>query len=251
MKSINSLIRLMTEIKMLSSTTRKLFGFIYIGIIIGFLSGLAISVFQIFNNGYLYYRLYNLMLFDLQHYLTKYSLIFILIASVSIFSILLLKYVHNRIVLKHPVAKNILSNDIVRASIISLIYFLVITIIFWLYYAEIKFYINKGPESDFFERFNIAGKGIYLSLFGVFSIVFSVLAIYATSKYNIIQKALRIMNCRPVRTTAILLFGLVMILNLFIFGYKRFNAPRGMNVLLISIDTLRADHLGSYGYYRV
>jgi arylsulfatase A-like enzyme len=34
------------------------------------------------------------------------------------------------------------------------------------------------------------------------------------------------------------------------FGYAHLNRPEGPNVILITIDTLRADHLGSYGYER-
>jgi arylsulfatase A-like enzyme len=44
--------------------------------------------------------------------------------------------------------------------------------------------------------------------------------------------------------------ALVIILNIFTFIYTRAQTGEGPNIVLISIDTLRADHLGSYGYER-
>ncbi|MBN2105430.1 sulfatase-like hydrolase/transferase [bacterium] len=53
-----------------------------------------------------------------------------------------------------------------------------------------------------------------------------------------------------IRSTGFFLLILALILNLSVFIDRKINAPKGPNVLFIIIDTLRADHLGCYGYNR-
>lgn len=55
---------------------------------------------------------------------------------------------------------------------------------------------------------------------------------------------------RILRRTAPVLLIVLILLNAGLFLDKIINPPRGPNVLLIIIDTLRADHLGCYGYDR-
>ena len=49
---------------------------------------------------------------------------------------------------------------------------------------------------------------------------------------------------------AIILLALLVVLNVIIALNKYINAPPGPDIVLITIDTLRADHLGCYGYGR-
>ena len=49
---------------------------------------------------------------------------------------------------------------------------------------------------------------------------------------------------------ALVLIVSLMVLNLSIIIDRRINPPTGPNVILIMVDTLRADHLSSYGYFR-
>ena len=66
-----------------------------------------------------------------------------------------------------------------------------------------------------------------------------------------VQKRLSaVKNSRLTQALGILIVGAVVIYNAAILGYKELNKPEGPNVILITIDTLRADHLGAYGYYR-
>lgn len=57
-------------------------------------------------------------------------------------------------------------------------------------------------------------------------------------------------NSRVTGKIALTLAVVLIIYNIFIFSYKRLYITQSPNVILISLDTLRADHLGSYGYYR-
>ena len=46
------------------------------------------------------------------------------------------------------------------------------------------------------------------------------------------------------------LVGLTVILHLVVFGDGLFNKPKGPNIVFLAVDTLRADHMSGYGYFR-
>ena len=46
------------------------------------------------------------------------------------------------------------------------------------------------------------------------------------------------------------LVSLTLILHLAVWGNSLFNKPQGPNVVLLAVDTLRADHMSGYGYFR-
>lgn len=85
-------------------------------------------------------------------------------------------------------------------------------------------------------------------------IVTSYLSKYILTKPNFAEYAsniiYRMIYSKTIRSLGIGLLVFVALLNIFIIGYKEINKPKSPNVVLISIDTLRADHLGSYGYNR-
>ncbi len=62
-------------------------------------------------------------------------------------------------------------------------------------------------------------------------------------KFNFLNK---VINGKLVLTPIILIF----ICNGFIYSYRLTNHSKGPNIILISIDALRADHLSCYGYHR-
>ncbi|MFX0133257.1 MAG: sulfatase [Candidatus Hodarchaeota archaeon] len=77
------------------------------------------------------------------------------------------------------------------------------------------------------------------NLIGITGLVISVMCMGALLWY-----------IKHIKKIALTLFLLVLILNTYIFFDTEINLPKGPNVILISIDTLRADHLGCYGYNR-
>ncbi|MCP5105622.1 MAG: sulfatase, partial [bacterium] len=64
------------------------------------------------------------------------------------------------------------------------------------------------------------------------------------------RKPLKIAGKRFLQAAAIVLVVLLMVINIGVFVHRQFQIPKGPNIILISIDTLRADHLGCYGYRR-
>jgi arylsulfatase A-like enzyme len=145
---------------------------INIGILIGFVTGLALSIINITAHSYFEYKLYNLILFDLNHNLTKYTIISVICAIIALAAVLIIiqayRYlIHNR----------------------------------------------KGSHKTFGFLSEIIGSKLSSGI-GACAL------------------------------------ALVIILNIFTFIYTRAQTGEGPNIVLISIDTLRADHLGSYGYER-
>lgn len=58
----------------------------------------------------------------------------------------------------------------------------------------------------------------------------------------------RFIKAKYIGKTALVLITPLVVLNLWTVIDGKTNIPKGSNVILISIDTLRADHLGCYGY---
>lgn len=104
----------------------------------------------------------------------------------------------------------------------------------------------------------------YLVIFALISILILILSLvtkwiiysldFAFPRFKIIeyiQRAiLSITNSKKTRTSALVLVSFVIVYNIFIIGYQKINSPEGPNIIVISIDTVRADHLASYGYHR-
>lgn len=95
---------------------------------------------------------------------------------------------------------------------------------------------------------------IFISVFSVSGIILVLLGAYTMAKLGITDMIVRatnkILNFTLTLPTGIAILCLVLLFNVFMLGYGRLNKPDGPNVVLISIDTLRADRLGSYGHSR-
>ena len=239
---------------MASLNLRQLTGYIYVGIIVGFLSGIAVSIFQIVNNRYIHYRLYNLALFDIQHYVTKYVIILTLLSLLIIALILIIRPLYIKLSTRYAPINHILNNNIVLSDSLSLASFLILALFSWLYFDEIVSYLKSSPLSDFFGSFNIAKKDIfriYLMLLAASGVIYLIITIHIVSKINLSKRVINsfyaLINSRSTSIFAIILLGLLIIYNVSILSYKRSNLPTGPNIILISLDTVRADHLSSYG----
>lgn len=57
-------------------------------------------------------------------------------------------------------------------------------------------------------------------------------------------------NFRIIKLFGIITIVITLSFNIFILGYKKLNTPVGPNIVLITIDTLRADRLAAYGHER-
>ncbi|MFC1752247.1 sulfatase [Thermoproteota archaeon] len=68
--------------------------------------------------------------------------------------------------------------------------------------------------------------------------------------WNIILKFIRPCSSRILNFIGLTFLIFILVFNVFIYIDIKVNAPKGPNIILISVDTLRADHLGCYGYHR-
>lgn len=82
-------------------------------------------------------------------------------------------------------------------------------------------------------------------LFLFFGILLGCLWFWLKRKYKQIAVVSKI-----IRISALCLLLVIVVLNSAIMIDAKINLPQGPNVLLIGVDTLRADHLGCYGYGR-
>lgn len=212
------------------STARKI---ISLTIVLSFIVGFANVLCSAISNRYLFYKLYRLILLDLQYFLNKWILACIL------FLVLIYAFI--------TIFQKILrfSDRTIIAFIISFIFFAYF--ICWInvnfYYSTFKYELLRilGCILAFFIALFL-GLLIYRIGFGLdklYAYVKKLTNILFISKYyNLITKS----------SLFIIIF--MFILNLSVPIDSKINKPKGPNVILISIDTLRADHLGCYGYKR-
>lgn len=239
--------------KTLREYISRLPGVISIGLVAGLFYGLAIAIIKILNHDYINQQLYNISLFEIQSSTLKYSITFALIAlitfgiSLLITRIIKLKFFKlNKLNPKHLTAIIFLINLNVLYAVVCLFFYEEIILILktlslnvWL-----KNFISK-PVNTFYilKTVFIPASFIFLLLI---TIIFSKLNLIA----NIINKLGALINAKQARHFGLIALVILISYNISIYLYRSFNTPEGPNVVLITIDTLRADHLGSYGYER-
>jgi len=227
-----------------------------LGLITGFVVGLAIAVIHIADHRLLHYSLYNLMLFDIKTIVTDYLIVFALIILALVLLDILLKRILQNSALQELDSQGSRSR-IIHAVPISLVLYIVIVLICYSLYPQIVESLKNTELAEPLRTLNKSELYKYSALF-ILLIVTAVSFIYAVSlvlvKFGIIspvqKKLSAVTNSKLVQTLGILIVGTVLLYNGAIYGYKELNRPHGPNVILITIDTLRADHLGSYGYRR-
>lgn len=105
--------------------------------------------------------------------------------------------------------------------------------------------LSYSPKETFY---------IFIAFSAVLGLVMIFCLTYAVSK-SVIPGLIgrlgrRILSAGSLRPLGAVIFAILLILNILIPLYRQSNKPQGPNVVLILIDTLRADHLGAYGYKR-
>ncbi len=227
-----------------------------LAVISGIVSGLFFAFVHIIKNRYLDYGAYNIALLDSIAYIKDYLLIFLLFALVVwIINTVLLHVFHNERL------KRFHENNHQKNLSISLSYsvMLVLLLALFLYstYPEIIQYLKSTPLANSLHKLTKSieeTKRIFIFITSVSGFLFLVLSTYLLSKFKLADKVhsrlMRIADSEVTKSLGFALLALVIILNIFVFGYKKINSPSGPNILLISIDTLRADHISSYSHYR-
>lgn len=234
----------------------KILKVLNLGLITGFVVGLVFAVNHIADHRLLHYNLYNLMLFDIQSIVTEYLIIFTLIALALVLLDIWLKRIFQGSFLKSSDSKNS-EITVIDAVSVSVVLYIVIALVCYSFYPQILEELKNTTLAEPLRTLNKSGVYKYAALI-IFLVVTAVSFIYLISlllvKLRIISlikwKLSAITNSKPVQTLGIIIFGTVLFYNGAIYGYKEVNQPEGPNVILITIDTLRADRMGSYGHWR-
>jgi arylsulfatase A-like enzyme len=223
---------------------------ISVGIVAGFLIGAYEAVISTVSHRYVHYRLFNLALYDFQHYLVKWMItvpVILLIAYGALFlSGRLWKHLYNWVqanLLEITVKDQQEYHHYVISLRVSILFFVVGG------YVINHFYL---PEIFSIQSY-LGNIGILLFSLGLFVSTKILLSSRRLLRgMQIIGKPLsRVRGTGGViRVISMILFSVAIVFNGAFFVYHRLYAPQGQNVLLIAVDTLRADHLGCYGYER-
>ncbi len=207
---------------------------IYLGVIAGFFYGVIASVIHVHSHLYLSQKMVRLAFYSFISHLNKGALYGLLLSA----AIVVLSVVGNFIF------KNFLTSlfefKISKKKMLMPFFkkFLFILIIAWALYIILRSIITSVEFSFILKGFlvEIGGILLYLSVSKIkFAQVKSVLAVFS--------EGFR-------RKMAIAFIALVAVCNILSVAQNLVVVPDHPNVLLILADTLRADHLGCYGYDR-
>lgn len=207
---------------------RRLAATLSIGVIIGFVVGLIAGLNFIRTNRYVQYEMFRLTFFSLQESLNSWVLRFLAVSIVLSILVLLVAFAARRT--RKALCAAAVEEDehqlrFHMACLVSSIFFFCGGWAINHYWLPARFH----PISL------LADVGILLSAILLGRVLFK-------AKWGCALKILR--------GTSVILAILMLMLNLSVVIGSRMSRPKGPNVILIVVDTLRADHLSCYGYYR-
>jgi arylsulfatase A-like enzyme len=206
----------------------------YLGVIIGFIYGLITAVIFIDSHLYLSQKMYRLATYSFIAQINKGILFGILIsAAVIIFRFggsFFSKIIFN------PLFEFRVKKKKKLMKLLKKILF--ILIIAWALIIILRTILNSVEFSFILQGFLIEIGGILFYLF-----VSKIKFVQVKSFLAVFSEGFR-------RKTAIVFLALAAACNILAVAQNLMPVPNHPNVLLILADTLRADHLGCYGYYR-
>ncbi|MCH7519439.1 MAG: sulfatase [Candidatus Dadabacteria bacterium] len=139
----------------------------------------------------------------------------------------------------------------------SIVFLFIAGFVLYSVYPELIAYLKTTPFSKYLaglSKSKVQTLLIFIAVCSASAIIFLILGTYILSRPKVTEFVQRIIfktiNSGKTIPLGLMILSIVVLFNLFMFGYAHLNRPDGPNVILISIDTLRADHLGSYGYGR-
>ncbi|MGB2691461.1 MAG: sulfatase [Thermodesulfobacteriota bacterium] len=209
------------------------------------------SITLISNNKYFAYKLNNLILFDIQENITTYTIIGLLISIFIAVLLLASKRILHAISCLNLSPKNKLV--LLTTCIIAII---IIIGFSYIYYLDIIIFLKSTNATSWLARLSSSKKDTYfifiqiVALLSIYVIVLISYIIWQNLIGNISRTILDKINLSIIKTLGIAIIIILLSFNVFMFGYKKLNSPEGPNIVLITIDTLRADHLGVYGHER-
>ncbi len=214
-------------------TVLKIFA---VGIIGGFFSGLVKALQVSLSHQYFHYRMHRLILFNLTEFMNKGVIIGLGISIVLILFIGFVLFLRKKFLSPYFDFKIMTKKEttpLIKGSCFILIFA-------YLIYQIIEHARSPITNVPFF----LGHSAFILFLF------FLALRIDKIDFKRVKFKLLNFTGSRGMRITAVFIITVFVLLNLTVLSQKIFPSHSRPNVLLLVCDTLRADHLGCYGYNR-
>lgn len=210
------------------SNMKKLINVLSASLIIGFILALVFFLYNIFNSGYISQKFYRLTVLNFQEYMNRW------IAMSVLFGLgLFVFFLAGKFIWK------LFFSEIIEIHIKN-------QKKLWVFAFCSVFFICFGWLINHYWLPNKFHPVSLLADIGIFLFIVLLGLVLTKIKWKI--------SCdlkwqRRFIKTALILFLSYLLLNLAVNAERNFNASKlTANVILISIDTLRADHLGCYGY---
>ena len=258
---------------------KKIINVLSIGVIIGALVASVISIYYVTANRYIQYRMFRLIIFDLQKNLNS-SIFYFVIGLLTLY-ILWFLFTEK---MKYDKSKLIIQFIVIAIGILVLAFFIDLWLkkfsIYTLSTLSRKIFTKLQSTLTGKASFNyfpnllrsyisnlLAKKAIkeftyFIILIGVIILIPLLFKLFRrlilnkiphkllTEKLEKMSKIIEARYIRYIRKSALILIIFVVIFNLCIFADSKIHIPKRPNIILIYFDALRPDHLGSYGYNR-
>jgi arylsulfatase A-like enzyme len=220
-----------------------------LGILLGFGKGFLESAHYIMINQYLQYGTFRLIMLNFQNHLNVNIQLFVggLLALYFISLVFVIQMKIN----KKKVLIFLLVAMAIWASLLSIDILLRIFTNFTFKSAFNRFYMKFNEllveQISLWYFIKLLINPIVAVLILV-SILIVIPLLYWSLKRVNVNIVLKILDSKYIKKTAFLFFSMTMLFNLFNSIDRRVNSPDGPNVILLVVDTLRADHISCYGY---
>jgi len=218
------------------------------GIIVSFCVGIySVPNYEFFNI-YFRYGMYRLIAFSFLDPLNKNVISIIILVVCFYFSLLISVFLFKK--LCKPIFKGIISVNIQKRNTLIRINFSTVVCLYFL--VVDGWIINRFLTLNWYIPENkLALLALILADMAILPVAIFIWQLLMQGRWEkfwgLILK-LRNPCFRICYFMAFAIMVLLIILNLYLYIDKKINKPEGPNIILISIDTLRADHLGCYGY---
>ena len=231
-------------------TIKKIQNVLLIGTIIGFIAGFTVSLFYITSNKYFQFKMFRILLITLKDFLNGHVMFFV--SSALVISVLLFATVR---VMKVQKKKAIQFGLIFFGFLIPIVYvdWFYVTYKFSFLWDSRKIAARIGDfltgEIALNHFLNLGVKHIFIILVLLLNVTGLIVIWKIISKLDW-KKTTEIFSMKRGRRIALVILVFLFFLNAGAFLDRNLSHLEEPNVFLIVCETLRADHLGLYGYFR-
>ena len=213
---------------------KAVFNVIYLGVIAGFFYGVITSIIHVHSHLYLSQKMNRLAFYSFVSHLNK-GILYGLFLSAALIALSLIGSFFIKGILASLFEFKISKKKMLMPLFKKILFILIIA---WALYVFLKSILTSVEFSFILQGFLIEIGGILLYL------------LVSKIKFAQVKSVLGIFSAGFRRKTAIVFIAFTAAFNILSAAQNLVAVPDHPNVLLILADTLRADHLGCYGYTR-